>query len=141
MNIGLSYNCSLILLRGLPGSGKSTLAKVLSENGKYPVYSIDSYFTNFSTGEYKFNHRENHIAYNSCERHVQSKMESGCSKIIVDNTFTMEWEIEPYFKLAAHYKYRVFVVTVENRHGGKSIHNIPRAQMEKMAEKYKVKLM
>jgi predicted AAA+ superfamily ATPase len=35
---------ALILLRGLPGAGKSTLAKLLSENGKYPVFSIDDYF-------------------------------------------------------------------------------------------------
>ncbi|MFM9005746.1 MAG: AAA family ATPase, partial [Flavobacteriales bacterium] len=35
----------LILLRGLPGSGKTTLAKVLSEEGKYPLFSIDDYFT------------------------------------------------------------------------------------------------
>ena len=40
---------SLIILRGLPGSGKSTLAKLLSENDKWPVYSIDSYFTNPET--------------------------------------------------------------------------------------------
>ena len=37
---------SLILLRGLPGSGKSSLAFTLSENGKYPVFSVDDYFTN-----------------------------------------------------------------------------------------------
>jgi adenylate kinase family enzyme len=43
---------SLIILRGLPGSGKSTLAKLLSENDKWPVYSIDSYFTNPETNNY-----------------------------------------------------------------------------------------
>ncbi len=37
---------NLVLLRGLPGSGKSTLATLLSENGKYPIYSIVDYFTN-----------------------------------------------------------------------------------------------
>lgn len=46
-------NNSLLLIRGLPGSGKSTLAALLSENGKYPVLSIDSYFTN-QKGEYQF---------------------------------------------------------------------------------------
>ncbi len=35
---------SIILIRGLPGSGKSSLARLLSENGKYPVFSIDDYF-------------------------------------------------------------------------------------------------
>ncbi len=59
---------NLILLRGLPGSGKSSLANVLSENGKYPIYAIDNYFTDKITGEYVFNFTENYIAYQQCER-------------------------------------------------------------------------
>jgi predicted kinase len=141
MQAGISQQHSLILLRGLPGSGKSTLALVLSENGKHPVFSIDSYFTHAETGEYNFEFEKNHLAYTQCEVQTKAKMELGCSKVLVDNTFTMEWEIEPYFKLAAQYNYRVFVITVENRHGGCSIHDIPKEQMEKMAAKYKVQLM
>ena len=132
---------SLILLRGLPGSGKSTLAHVLSENGKYPVLSIDSYFTHPTTGEYNFDFKKNHLAYKQCEVRTKEKMEEGCEKILVENTFTMEWELEPYFQLSSRYNYRVFVITVENRHGGKNIHNIPKEQLEKMAEKYCVKLL
>lgn len=141
MKPGLQHQCSLILLRGLPGSGKSTLAVVLSENGKYPVFSIDSYFTHSGTGEYKFDHKKNHVAYTQCENQTKAKMEIGCPKILVDNTFTLEWEMEPYFKLASEFGYRVFVITVENRHGGTNIHNISRDKLEKMAAKYQVKLM
>lgn len=136
-----SHQRSLILLRGLPGSGKSTLAQVLSENGKYPVLAVDSYFTHALTGEYNFDHKRNHLAYTQCEVQTREKMELGCPKILADNTFTLEWEMEPYFKLAAEYNYRVFVITVENRHGSSNIHNISREQLEKMADKYKVKLM
>ena len=141
MKPGLSEQHSLILLRGLPGSGKSTLAVVLSENGKHPVLSIDSYFTHALTGEYNFDFQKNHLAYTQCENQTKEKMEMACPKILVDNTFTMEWEMEPYFKLAAEYGYRIFVVTVENRHGNGNIHNISREQLEKMTAKYKVKLM
>src|ERR1039458_7175770 len=130
---------SLILLRGLPGSGKSTLAHVLSENGKYPVLSIDSYFTHPLTGEYNFEFEKNHLAYKQCEVRTKEKMESGCEKILVDNTFTIEWEMQPYFKLAAEYGYTIFVVTVENHHGKTNIHHIPNEHIKKMAEKYKVK--
>lgn len=132
---------ALILLRGLPGSGKSTLAGILSENGKYPVFSIDQYFTDPKTGEYKFNHLENHKAYKACEQHTETAMKAGVSKIFVDNTFTIPWELEPYFVLAAANGYSIFVTTVENYHNGENIHGIPMDQLEKMALKYRVKLL
>jgi len=131
---------SLIILRGLPGSGKSTLAKLISEGGKYPVYCIDDYFTT-STGEYSFEFDKNHLAYKACAANVQKAMQKKTSKIILDNVFSMEWEMEPYFKLAAENKYSVHVATVENRHGGKNIHAINDEQIKKMAEKFKVKLI
>lgn len=132
---------SLIILRGLPGSGKSTLAKVLSEDGKYPVLSIDDYFINTETGEYKFEFSENHLAYKSCEERTEASMKNGIEKIFLDNCFTLEWEMEPYFQLAAEYNYQVFVVTVENRHGSENIHAVSNEQLKKMAEKYKVVLL
>ena len=131
---------SLILLRGLPGSGKSTLADILSENSKYPVFSIDQYFTD-EHGRYVFNHLENHLAYEACEKKTLTAMKESIRKIFLDNTFTLDWEIEPYFKMAAENDYNVFVMTVENYHGKNNIHGIPHEQMKKMAEKYKVRLM
>ncbi|MCW3072535.1 MAG: ATP-binding protein [Bacteroidetes bacterium] len=132
---------ALILLRGLPGSGKSSLAKLLSENGKYPVFSIDSYFTDPVTGAYAFDPYKNHLAYKQCEEQAEAAMKKGIQKIFVDNTFTIEWEIEPYFKMAAATNYSVFAVTVENRHGSVNTHGITNEQLEKMAAKYKVKLL
>lgn len=132
--------CSLILLRGLPGSGKTTLAKVLSEGGKYPILSIDTYFTNPDTGEYVFDFEKNHLAYAQCEAQTREKLAQHCKKVFVDNTFTIEWELTPYFKMAAEFNYTLFVVTVENRHGSHNVHNIPQEQLVKMAAKYKVQL-
>ncbi len=130
---------NLIILRGLPGSGKSSLAKVLSED-RWPVYSIDSYFTDPVTGEYKFQFDKNHLAYKNCESQTEQAMANKIEKIFIDNAFTLEWEMEPYFKLASRYNYTVYVMTVENRHKGKNIHHINEAQIMKMAEKYKVVL-
>jgi len=130
---------TLIILRGLPGSGKSTLAKELSENGKYPVFSVDDFFTKES-GEYNFEFEKNHLAYKACEQNTRKSMQVNVPKIFIDNVFSLEWEMEPYFKLAAEFNYRIFVVTVENRHHGKNIHDISEEQLEKMAAKYKVVL-
>lgn len=133
-------NLSLILLRGLPGSGKTTLAKLLSENGKYPVLSIDDYFT-APNGEYRFEFDKNHFAYKQCEEKTLAEMKKCVEKIFVHNCFTLEWEMEPYFKMAAKNNYHVFVLTVENRHQSKNEHNITQEQLEKMATKYKVVLV
>jgi predicted kinase len=132
---------ALILLRGLPGSGKSSLAALLSESGKYPVFSIDNYFTDPVTGTYTFDPYKNHLAYKQCEEQTEAALKNGIPKVFVDNTFTIEWELEPYFKMASLCNYELFVVTVENRHGGSNTHGISNEQLEKMAAKYKVKLL
>lgn len=137
----MSINNSLILLRGLPGSGKTTLAKILSENNTYPVFSVDDYFTNETTAEYIFNFKDNHLAYKQCEELTEDAMKQQIPKIFVHNTFTMDWELEPYFKLASELNYTLFVVTVENYHHHKNTHEVSDEQLQKMAEKYKVKLL
>ncbi|MES2762775.1 MAG: AAA family ATPase [Bacteroidota bacterium] len=132
---------SLILLRGLPGSGKSTLAHVLAENGMYPIFSVDDYFTDEITGEYVFNFSNNHLAYKQCEQLCKDALLQKIPKVIIHNTFTIDWELEPYFKLASKFNYDLFVVTVENYHGKQNTHGVSDEQLQKMAEKYKVKLL
>jgi predicted kinase len=129
----------LFLLRGLPGSGKTTLAIALSEDGRYPVFSVDDYFTDES-GRYEFRFQENHLAYKQCEECVKNAMQQEATRIFVHNTFTMEWELEPYKKLALAYGYRLHVITVENRHGGTNVHEIPVEQIDRMRSKFKVEL-
>jgi predicted kinase len=131
----------LIILRGLPGSGKSTIAQSLSEENKYPVFSIDDYFTDSVTKEYLFDFSKNHLAYKLCEINTEKAMQENCPKIFLHNTFTIDWEIEPYFALAKKYNYTVFVLTVEKHHQGENIHGVSEEQIKKMAEKYKVKLL
>jgi predicted kinase len=131
---------SLIILRGLPGSGKTTLANLLSEN-KWPVFSIDSYFTDPKTNEYNFQFDKNHLAYKNCENQTRQAMQNKTEKIFIDNVFSLDWEIEPYFKLASEFNYSVFVTTVENYQGHKNTHKISEEQIQKMAAKYKVKLL
>ena len=135
----LGNSNSLILLRGLPGAGKSTLAKTLSEN-KWPVFSVDDYFTHPETGDYYFEFDKNHLAYKECLAKTQLAMQNRIEKIFVANTFTLDWELEPYLKLASECRYQLFVITVEKRHNGTNIHNVSEEQLKKMADKYKVVL-
>ena len=131
---------SLYLLRGLPGAGKSTLAKKLGD----VHYEADMYFTN-ENGQYIFNGSDIKKAHQWCQNQVESAMilnhTTGVNEnIVVSNTFTQEWEMEAYYKLAETYGYRVFSLIVENRHGGENLHNVPEDKIEAMRKRFEVKL-
>ena len=132
-------NVNMILVRGLPGSGKTTLSELLSSNGKFPVFSIDEYFTD-EKGNYSFDYEKNYLAYKACEENTEKAILDNTEIILVDNTFTIAWEMEPYFKLARKHECVLHVITVENYHGSENIHQVSKEQILKMAIKYQVKL-
>lgn len=129
----------LILLRGLPGSGKSTLAKLLiSETEGYSRVEADSYHIN-DRGEYEWKAENAQAAHKWCQEEVELLMKMELP-IIVSNTFTQEWEMKPYYDLAEKYVYRVYSLVVENRHNGENIHNVPEEVLNKMEERFEIKL-
>jgi predicted kinase len=127
---------SLYLVRGLPGSGKSTFASSLG----YPVFEADQYFIDPETNEYNFDMSKIKLAHSWCKLRVEHGMEDGLDKIIVSNTFTQEWEMQPYIDLAKKYGYTVFTIVVENRHGGTNIHAVPEETLTRMRDRFEVKL-
>ena len=136
----------LFLIRGLPGSGKSTFAKILAGLGSdFLICEADKYFID-SDGEYKFDASKIKEAHESCRETVETYMKDSMvrsewyKEIIVSNTFTQEWEMQPYFDLAEKYGYSVFCIVVENRHGGKNVHNVPEEKIEKMRRRFEFKL-
>jgi len=126
----------LILLRGLPGSGKSTLAQLF---GTANHYEADMYFTN-AAGEYKFDPTGLRSAHEWCRYLVMVAMGKGEERIVVSNTFTQEWEMQPYFDLAKEYGYQVHSIIVENRHGGVNVHGVPEEKLVQMKDRFEVKL-
>ena len=124
----------LYLLRGLPGSGKSTLAKSLG--GKH--FEADMYFV--MDGEYKFDATKLKDAHEWCRSSVGGLMINEEPKLVVSNTFTQEWEMKPYYELAEKYGYTVFSLVVENRHNGINTHGVPDETLEKMENRFEIKL-
>jgi predicted kinase len=129
----------LYLLRGLPGAGKTTMAKSFGA----VCFEADMYF--MEGNEYKFNPAKLKYAHEWCRNQVEISMKSGDNvlgdkRIAVSNTFTQEWEMQSYYELAEKYGYRVHSLIVENRHGGVNAHDVPQETLEKMKQRFEIKL-
>lgn len=129
----------LYLVRGLPGSGKSTFAQTLSEHTSGHWWEADDFFydDNF---EYQFDASKLHEAHLWCYSRAAMSMEYSHPVVIVSNTFTTEKELKPYLQLAAEYGYNVTTMIIENRHGNSSVHGVPEETMQKMRNRFSVKL-
>lgn len=131
----------LIIVRGLPGSGKTTFAE--SVFGKDNVYSADAYFEDLN-GNYNFIPSQIQDAHRWCKEMVKFRMMEDTDKqesiIAVANTFTQEWEFEAYVNMAKECGYMVHSVVVENRHGGKNVHEVLDSKVQIMRDRFEIKL-
>ena len=126
----------LFLLRGIPGSGKSTLAKSLG--GKH--FEADMYFVDPVTKYYNFDPTKLGFAHSWCRDSVASSLATKEPRVVVSNTFTQEWEMEPYMDLAKTHGYIVYSLVVENRHCGVNEHGVPEEALQKMQDRFELKL-
>lgn len=125
----------LILIRGLPGSGKSTFAKLLD----FPIIEADQYFYDDIKGKYTFDASKLSEAHVWCQDRVSTYLNGGFS-VVVSNTSTTEKEVKVYQDIAERYNAEFVSLIVENRHGNKSIHDVPDNVMENMKKRFSVKL-
>ena len=123
----------LIAIRGLPGSGKSEFAKYLGLN----FFEADQYFENFNDGIFDFKLIKK--AHQFCYKNIEKELILGNS-VVVSNTMTTENEVKEYQDLAAKYKARFVSLVLENRHKGKSIHDVPKSSIEQMRNRFSIRL-
>jgi len=129
---------NLILLRGVSGAGKSTVAELFIDA---QIISTDDFF--MVDGEYQFDANsliENHL---KCTAKAEQSMhcavvDNAKHTLIIHNTFTKDWEMQPYLVLADKYKYMVHTLIVENRHGSESIHDVPKTAVDAQRERFEV---
>lgn len=118
------------IIRGVSGSGKSTFAQSLG----CKVVSADDYFG----PEYAFNAAKLKDAHEWCFNEFTKRLNG--NKIAVANTFTREWEFAKYKREAENKGYTVFVVVVENRHGGVNTHGVPEEALQAQEKRFEIKL-
>jgi predicted kinase len=129
----------LIILRGIPGCGKSTFAEFLSsDSGGQNICTADDF--HMKDGKYDWKPENVRAAHEWCQSKARTFMRIGVSPVIVANTSTTINEMQVYFDMAKEYGYTVFSVIVENRHGGVNTHNVPEETIEKMKNRFDVKL-
>ena len=133
----------LFLVRGLPGSGKTSFASAIWN--EYAVCEADKFFYD-KEGNYNFDPSKLKEAHTWCKNQVETRMidhqnnQQYYPEIAVSNTFTQEWEMEDYFKLAEKYGYKVVSLIVENRHGGQNVHGVPEDKLQIMKNRFEIKL-
>ena len=137
-------NGVLFLVRGLPGSGKTSFASAIWND--YAVCEADKFFYD-KEGNYNFDPSKLKEAHTWCKNEVETRMidhqnnQQYYPEIAVSKTFTQEWEMEDYFKLADKYGYKVVSLILENRHGSKNVHGVPDEKLQIMKDRFQIKLI
>jgi predicted kinase len=97
----------LILIRGLPGAGKSDMSRLFDG----PTFAADDFFYGRGDGQYDFDPRLLPQAHQSCQERTRKALSSGGSSVVVvTNTFSQRWELEPYLRMADELGARCSVV-------------------------------
>lgn len=115
----------LVLIRGLPGSGKSTLARSMADTHCH--VEADQFFE--KDGKYIFIPEKIAEAHVWCQNRTKSLLDQGFD-VVVSNTFTRKWEMDPYFNMG----YMVRVIVAKGNYN--SVHGVPPAAIERMRSRW-----
>lgn len=122
---------SLVLVRGLSGSGKSTFATHLAAGLGHTVHSTDDYF--MKDGAYRFDGSKLGDAHKWNEERTDKALEAG-KNVVVANTFTQQWEMEPYDRMAK--KHGATVHVFNTVFPGKNVHGVPDQAIGRMRARW-----
>lgn len=121
----------LVLIRGLPGSGKTTKAAEFARSG-YIHCEADHYFED-DCGNYVFNPALLPQAHKACQSKAREALALGLS-VVVANTFTQAWEVQPYIDMAKEAGASIKVLVCSGEYG--SIHGVPASAIERMRSRW-----
>ena len=128
----MSNDLKLILVRGISGSGKTTYAKkLIKDDPTLSHYEADMYF--YQDEEYKFVPTKLKEAHAWCKAQTEIDLLFGKS-VIVSNTFTQKWEIQPYIELGKKMEAEVIIKKAIGNY--QNIHGVPIETLKKMKDRW-----
>lgn len=124
----------LLIIRGLPGSGKSTLARKLGEENWFHVEADMFFMHDTESGSmYVFDPKKIPQAHDWCQKQAAIALERG-DNVVVANTFSRRWEIEPYDKMATALNCDFQVMQCDGSF--QNVHNVPQQVIENMKSRW-----
>lgn len=122
----------LTIIRGVSGSGKSTVAKAIAVATRADHVEADMYLID-EDGQYRFDGTKIKQAHQHCKETTEYAMQQG-GHVIVSNTFTQRWEVQPYLDLAERYGYRVQIIECRGDFG--NVHGVPDDVIARMRDRW-----
>ncbi len=119
----------LVLIRGLPGSGKSTMAKAMTT---HTHVEADMFFTD-ELGNYEFHPEELTLAHRWCLMEADHFLRQG-RNVVVSNTFTRMWEMQPYIDAANRVGADVRIIEATGT--WPNVHGVPAEAVERMRNRW-----
>lgn len=119
----------LVLIRGLPGSGKSTMARAMTT---HEHLEADMFFTDES-GAYRYDREKIMDAHEWCQRETFKALANG-KRVVVSNTFTRLFEMEPYLNMAKVFSIDLRIVRATGN--WPNVHGVPAAVVEHMRRRW-----
>ena len=123
----------LILIRGLPGSGKTTLAKTMMNRVHLETDKFFTLLPNGTGGRYTFDPSKLPEAHRWCMAKTQAALKADLL-VVVSNTFTQLWEMEPYFTMCKELGKTFKVIEATGTY--QNIHDVPAKSIEKMKARW-----
>ena len=124
----------VIILRSVSGAGKTTAAEMIRAGREdWVICCADDFF---ETPEgYVFDPDGLMDAHRECgSKFKRALFDPNVKGVIVANTNTTRKQFRFYEESAAMIGARVFFFVVENRHGGKDVHNVPEDTLERQEQ-------